>query len=97
MVAGTAPPARTIASTPRAVSTLRGKGMPWAMIVLSRATTGRPAASARAISGATERTFGAVMSRGRGEGEEAGPLQQQVGGEGGIHGLRAFEIGRAHV
>ena len=50
MVAGTAPWARTTASTCRAVSRFCGKGMPWLMIVLSRATTALPAASAAATS-----------------------------------------------
>ena len=45
-MAGTAPAARTAASISRATSRLRGRGSPWEMIVLSSATTGRPAASA---------------------------------------------------
>jgi hypothetical protein len=51
MVAGTAPAARTSASTARAVSTFCGQGMPWVMIVDSSATTGAPEASASATSG----------------------------------------------
>jgi hypothetical protein len=46
IVAGTAPFARTSASTASAVSAFCGQGMPCAMIVDSSATTGRPAASA---------------------------------------------------
>jgi hypothetical protein len=46
IVAGTAPPARTACSISRATWPLRGRGSPWLMIVLSSATTGRPAASA---------------------------------------------------
>ena len=46
MVAGTAPPSRMIRSTSVAIATFCGYGMPWLMIVLSSATTGRPAASA---------------------------------------------------
>jgi hypothetical protein len=57
MVAGTAPEARTTASTSRAVAKLSGNGMPWEMIVDSSATTGRCAASAAATSGDT-RTVG---------------------------------------
>ena len=53
MVAGTAPPSRTICSTSRAIATLCGYGMPWLMMVDSSATTGRPAARASATSGAT--------------------------------------------
>src|SRR5579883_941471 len=41
MVAGSAPAARTSASTARAVATLSGYGIPCVMIVLSRATGGR--------------------------------------------------------
>ena len=48
MVAGTAPAARTSASTARAVSTFCGKGMPWVMMVDSSATTGAPAGPRRA-------------------------------------------------
>ena len=53
IVAGTAPPSRTICSTSRAIATLCGYGIPWLMIVDSSATTGAPAASASATSGAT--------------------------------------------
>ena len=41
-VAGTDPSSRTMASTAWAVSKLAGYGMPWATIVDSKATTGRP-------------------------------------------------------
>ena len=41
IVAGTAPPSRTICSTSRAIATLCGYGIPWLMIVDSSATTGR--------------------------------------------------------
>ena len=47
IVAGTAPPARTTSSISRATRRLSGRGRPWAMIVLSSATTGRP--SSRAV------------------------------------------------
>ena len=40
IVAGTAPPSRTICSTSRAIATFCGYGIPWLMIVDSRATTG---------------------------------------------------------
>ena len=50
MVAGTAPSSRTAASSARAVSRLRGRGRPWAISVLSRATIGRPALRAAATS-----------------------------------------------
>src|SRR4051812_9601028 len=53
IVAGTAPPARTAASISRATRRLSGRGSPWAMIVLSSATTGRPASSAACTSGST--------------------------------------------
>ena len=46
MVAGMAPPRLIMASTSRAISKLAGYGMPWAMMVDSRATTGLPLASA---------------------------------------------------
>jgi Mg-chelatase subunit ChlD len=39
----------------RAVSRLRGAGMPWVMMVDSSATTGRPAASASRTSGSIRR------------------------------------------
>ena len=42
IVAGTAPCSRTVASISRATRRLSGRGSPWAMIVLSSATTGRP-------------------------------------------------------
>src|SRR4051812_15133485 len=47
IVAGTAPLDRTTSSISRATRRLSGRGNPWAMIVLSRATTGRP--SSRAV------------------------------------------------
>ncbi len=59
MVAGTAPPARTAASTARAVSWFCGAGMPWVIMVDSRATSGRRAAMASATSGA--KLSGGVM------------------------------------
>ena len=46
-VAGTAPAARTVCSISRATRRLSGRGRPWEMIVLSSATTGRPARPAR--------------------------------------------------
>ncbi len=46
IVAGTAPCSRMMPSTSTAIATFCGYGMPWLMIVLSRATTGRPAVSA---------------------------------------------------
>ena len=52
IAAGTAPRARTIASTSRAISRLRGYGMPCDTIVLSSATTARFDASAAATRGA---------------------------------------------
>ena len=52
-VAGTAPLARTTDSTSRAISRFRGYGIPWETIVLSSATTARPAARAAATSGWT--------------------------------------------
>ena len=55
MVAGVAPLARTMPSTSVAICTFCGYGMPWLMMVLSSATTGRPAASASATSGRTDR------------------------------------------
>ena len=48
MVAGSAPSSRISASTSRAVRTFSGYGMPWAMMVDSSATIGRPAACAAA-------------------------------------------------
>ena len=45
-VAGVAPSSRTISSTARATSRFSGRGRPWAISVLSSATTGRPASSA---------------------------------------------------
>ena len=81
MVAGTAPAARMSASTARAVSTFVGRGMPWVMMVDSRATSGRRAAKASATSVAKARG-GAVMGprmrrggrrrRGRGQARPAG-------------------------
>ena len=53
MVAGTAPAERTAASNSRATRRLSGRGSPWLMIVLSRATTGPPAASASRTSSCT--------------------------------------------
>ena len=53
IVAGTAPPSRTMPSTVRAISTFCGYGMPWLMMVLSSATTGRPDASASRTSSVT--------------------------------------------
>src|SRR4051812_34874024 len=53
IVAGTAPAARTAASASRATRRLSGAGRPWAMSVLSSATTPRPARSAPATSGST--------------------------------------------
>ena len=38
-------------ATARAVSTLRGHGMPWLMIVLSSATSGRPSSRAASTDG----------------------------------------------
>src|ERR1017187_6846452 len=55
IVAGTAPPARTWLSSDRAVSRFWGYGIPWVMMVLSSATTGRPPCNALRISGATFR------------------------------------------
>ena len=52
IVAGTAPSARTTASSSRATSRFRPRGSPCAIRVLSSATTASPAASARATSGA---------------------------------------------
>ncbi len=51
IVAGVAPVARTASSTACAVSTLRGYGMPWVMMVDSSATSGLPLARASATSG----------------------------------------------
>ena len=51
IVAGTAPAARTTSSTPSAVATFSGQGMPWVTIVVSSATSGWPAAAAAAASG----------------------------------------------
>src|SRR4051812_366041 len=53
IVAGTAPCSRTAASISRATGRFSGRGSPWAMIVLSSATTGRPSASAVSTSGST--------------------------------------------
>ena len=52
-VAGTAPPSRTACSNSRASRALSGRGRPWLMIVLSRATTARPSASASRTSSCT--------------------------------------------
>ena len=52
IVAGTAPPARTADSISRPIRRLSPRGNPWARMVLSNATTGRPSASAAATSGA---------------------------------------------
>jgi hypothetical protein len=46
IVAGTAPSSRTMFSIARAISTFSGRGSPWAISVLSSATTGRPSSSA---------------------------------------------------
>ena len=51
MVAGTAPSARTTASTFAAKSRFSGQGIPWLRMVLSSATTGAPASSASRTSG----------------------------------------------
>ncbi len=56
MVAGTAPWARTTASTSSAVRRFCGYGMPWLTMVLSSATTGLPSRSASATSGFTFRS-----------------------------------------
>jgi hypothetical protein len=61
MVAGSAPASRTIVSTACAVARFCGQPMPWAMIVDSSATTGRFAASAAAISGATSMKRASVI------------------------------------
>ena len=60
MVAGTAPAAAISASTARAVARFSGCGMPWVMIVDSRATSGRRAAMASAT--AVEKASGGVMA-----------------------------------
>ena len=52
IVAGTAPSSRTAASISPAIRRLSGRGSPWARIVDSSATTGRPSASAAATSSA---------------------------------------------
>ena len=57
IVAGTAPACLTMSSSSTATSRLRGRGRPWEMIVDSRATTGRPAASASATSADTRITL----------------------------------------
>ena len=49
-VAGTAPPSRTRCSHSRPTASPSPEGKPWATIVVSSATTGRPAASASATS-----------------------------------------------
>ena len=46
IVAGTAPSSRTASSIPCATWRFSGRGRPWAISVLSSATTGRPASSA---------------------------------------------------
>ena len=53
IVAGTAPRSRTMASISRATRRLSGRGRPWAMIVLSSATTGRPSSRAARTSSCT--------------------------------------------
>src|SRR5690606_39220274 len=58
MVAGTAPCDRTVCSIRSATSTLRGLGSPWAISVLSRATTAPPPRRASATSSAIRRAFG---------------------------------------
>ena len=50
IVAGTAPSSRTTSSAATATSRFSGRGSPWAMIVLSSATTGRPSSSASVTS-----------------------------------------------
>ena len=50
-MAGTAPASRMIPSTSSAISTLRGYGMPWLMMVDSSATSGAPSRTAVAASG----------------------------------------------
>ena len=52
IVAGTPPPERTRDSASMAQLRLSGAGSPWLIKVLSRATTGRPSASAVFTSGA---------------------------------------------
>ena len=49
-VAGVTPVSRKMLSNSSAAAWLRGRGRPWLMMVDSRATTGRPAASAAATS-----------------------------------------------
>jgi hypothetical protein len=51
IVAGTTPLSLRICSNSFAASRFLGLGSPWEMIVLSRATTGLPVASASATSG----------------------------------------------
>src|SRR3954449_10738178 len=67
MVAGTAPPARTAASTSSAAARLSGRGRPCASRVLSSATTGRPERSASLTSGEST-----ARAEGPGTGEVAG-------------------------
>src|SRR5581483_12449465 len=55
IVAGTAPSSRITASAAVAVCQLSGHGIPWAITVDSRATTGRPLSTARATSDRTSR------------------------------------------
>ena len=51
--AGSAPPSRTARSSPAATSSDLGRGKPWAIAVVSSATTGAPAASAERTSSET--------------------------------------------
>jgi hypothetical protein len=62
IVAGTAPRSRMICSTSVAIATFCGYGMPWLMIVLSSATTGRPSAIAVRTSSVTVRAGWGVVS-----------------------------------
>ncbi len=73
-VAGTAPPSRTACSNSRASRALSGLGSPWLMIVLSRATTARPSASASRTSSCTSTgafPFGVWLSAAHGPVERA--------------------------
>src|SRR5690606_14212678 len=89
IVAGTAPPSRTAASTARAVSTLRGKGIPWVTMVDSSATSGLPAASAAAASG--ERVICII-------GTSRGLVARNIGGGGPERSLQGgLRIGAAKL
>mmetsp|Transcript_4513 Transcript_4513/g.9709 ORF Transcript_4513/g.9709 Transcript_4513/m.9709 type:complete len:331 (+) Transcript_4513:397-1389(+) len=61
IVAGTAPFSDTTCSTSRAVCRLLGYGMPWLMIVLSRATTAFPARRAACTAGEMFRSSGVFI------------------------------------